>query len=57
MKRIGRPPLSKQDRKSKLIMVRVTSKEYSQLQRAAKRNGLSTSEFVRKQALKGATKA
>lgn len=33
---------------------RVTREEYGRLEKAAKRNGLPTSEFVRNEALKGA---
>jgi uncharacterized protein (DUF1778 family) len=54
MKRMGRPPLSKQERKSHIIMVRVTREEHGQLERAAKQRGVPTSEFVRQAALRKA---
>jgi len=51
---MGRPPLSKRERKSHIIMVRVTREEHGQLERAAKQSGIAISEFVRQAALRKA---
>lgn len=54
MKRMGRPPLPKRERRDELIMVRVNREEHSQLANAAKRNDLTVSDYVRQAALKEA---
>lgn len=52
MKR-GRPRKAASERLSKMLRHRVTTEEYRKLCRAAKRAGLSVSEYARKKLIEG----
>lgn len=55
-KRIGRPPLPPEERRSKPLYLRLTPGEHEELHRLAAAEGLSTNEWLRKWilAVKGA---
>ena len=47
----GRPPLKKSERRSVIVLVRLRVAEHRELCAAAKRDGLSVSDYLRKRAL------
>lgn len=48
---IGRPPLAKAKRQSAFVIVRLTPAERRQVRAAAKRSGLSVSNYLRNKIL------
>jgi predicted HicB family RNase H-like nuclease len=44
---LGRPPIPKKERQSKIIGLRFTSEERKDLEAAAKKAGLSLSDYIR----------
>jgi uncharacterized protein (DUF1778 family) len=53
-KRAGRPRLGTQNARGVLMAIRFTPDEARQIQSAAKRSGLTKSDFIRKSLLKSA---
>lgn len=51
----GRPPKPARERLSKMLRHRLTAEEYRQVVRAARKAGLSVSEYARKKLLQDGT--
>jgi len=47
MAKMGRPPMPMKKRQSKIIGLRFTSEERKELERSARKAGLSLSEYIR----------
>lgn len=47
-KKVGRPKLPDEDRKSKTLKVRVTEDEKKQIEKAAEEENLTTTEYIRR---------
>jgi predicted HicB family RNase H-like nuclease len=52
--RIGRPPMAKKERKGTLLSVRFPDADRHAMERAAKREGVSLSEWARRTLLRAA---
>lgn len=46
-KRMGRPPKPATERKSTVLRIRLTAAEYRRLERKARKQGLTVSEYAR----------
>jgi predicted HicB family RNase H-like nuclease len=48
MAKMGRPKMQARERRSHLIMLRLTPAEHGKLERLARKSGLSVSDYVRR---------